>query len=518
MDVAMARRPSAGQLTWLWLLIGFLLLPFTAYQGVIPLAAWIAPVFLLRFARTTAHGRLGLFLVFLAYAASVLLGERGTTGGGIDMAWGLTAYPLIYGALYTLPYAADRAIGSRLGMWPRLFVFPTAFVSLIWAMTLLHATDTFGSPAYSQGGDLVLMQLASVTGMWGVIFLIAWFATTINCAWEHAFRGKGVSGPLLAFATALVAVILFGVVRLALPAPASPTVEVAAVTADSGLVDAATKDLDLATFFGATDAQRSAARPKLEATVDAMLARTETALLQGARLVAWQEDAVWVLEEDRQATIDRASALAKAHAADLPITLSVLTRVPGLPYLRNESILIDETGRVLATYEKSYPTFPGEWLATIPGSGDLPVVDTPYGRLSTAICHDVAYPGLLHQAGANGVDVLFVPTHTAFAVWAAADASEASFRNIENGFAMVRPTGNGPTLITDPVGRTIASADYVPAGGILAAAIPTRGQTTVYGRIGDAFAYLCLLALAGLTTYALIRGRRTVAVGRPVSA
>ena len=183
-----------------------------------------------------------------------------------------------------------------------------------------------------------------------------------------------------------------------------------------------------------------------------MLARTESALRQGAKLVAWQEGAIWVLEEDRQATVDRASALAKQYDAYVQMTFGVLTRASGLPYLRNESILIDDTGRVLATYEKSYPTFPGEWLATIPGSGALPLVDTPYGRLSTAICHDVAYPGLLHQAGASGVDVLFVPTHTAFAVWAAADASEASFRNVENGFAMVRATGNGPTLITDPMG------------------------------------------------------------------
>ncbi len=49
------------------------------------------------------------------------------------------------------------------------------------------------------------------------------------------------------------------------------------------------------------------------------------------------------------------------------------------------------------------------------------------------------------------------------------------------------------------------------------ATVPTRGEATLYGRIGDAFAYLCLLALVGLTTYALIRGRRTVAVSRPVS-
>ena len=39
------------RLTWLWLLIGFALLPFTIVQTMLPLAAWLVPLFLLRFAR-----------------------------------------------------------------------------------------------------------------------------------------------------------------------------------------------------------------------------------------------------------------------------------------------------------------------------------------------------------------------------------------------------------------------------------------------------------------------------------
>jgi hypothetical protein len=50
-------------LRWLWLLIGFALLPFTAYRVVIPLAAWIAPVFLLRFERVSRRGGPALWLI-----------------------------------------------------------------------------------------------------------------------------------------------------------------------------------------------------------------------------------------------------------------------------------------------------------------------------------------------------------------------------------------------------------------------------------------------------------------------
>jgi len=43
--------PRSSARSWLWLGIGAALLPFTLLQTVVPLAAWLAPVFLLRFTR-----------------------------------------------------------------------------------------------------------------------------------------------------------------------------------------------------------------------------------------------------------------------------------------------------------------------------------------------------------------------------------------------------------------------------------------------------------------------------------
>ncbi len=505
-------RISQAQLTSLWLLIGFALLPFTAYQSVVALAAWIAPVFLLRFVRTAERGRPALFLIFVGYAAAACIGARGTAGTGIDLAWGVIAC-LIHGVLLMLPYAADRTLGRRLGTWSRLFVFPSAFVAVDWLPSMFNATGTFGSAAYSQLGDLALMQLASITGLWGVTFLIGWFASTFNAAWEHGFRRREVAGPAVAFGFVFIAVFAFGIARLELSTPTSSTVRIAAVTADQALVDGATADIDFATFYGSTDAQRAAVRPRLVATVDSMLARTETALRSGAEVAAWQEDAIWILEEDRPATIARVAAVAKQYHAYIQMTLGVFTRSPGLPYLRNQAILLDPSGTVAWTYDKTHPVFPGEWLATLRGSGTLPLLDTPSGRLSTAICNDVGYPAFVQQAGSNGVDILIAPTHTVAAVWATNDAAEATYRGIENGFTLVRPTGNGPTLIDDPEGRILASQNATAGGTIVAAQVPTRGVQTIYGRIGDAFAYLCVLGLVGLATLGFAN-RRRVGVSR----
>ena len=133
---------------------------------------------------------------------------------------------------------------------------------------------------------------------------------------------------------------------------------------------------------------------------------------------------------------------------------------------------------------------------TVKGSGVLPVADTPYGRLSTAICNDIDYPGLLRQAGQKGADILLVPTDEPNSFWASADAAEAAYRAIENGTSLVRPARDGISLMTDYLGRVIASQDYSASNnGIMLASVPTTGVSTIYSRIGDAFAYLCTLGL-----------------------
>ena len=176
----------------------------------------------------------------------------------------------------------------------------------------------------------------------------------------------------------------------------------ATITLSPAVFNQANDGLDLMTFNRATSAQRAAWRPRFNATVDQMLARTQTALSRGAKLVAWQEQSALVLPEDRQNTINRAAALARSNGAYLEIWLGVLTRSQSLPYFLNQAILISPAGTVVWTYEKTYPVWPGESAVTVRGSGVLPVADTPYGRLSTAICYDLDYPGLLRQAGQKG--------------------------------------------------------------------------------------------------------------------
>lgn len=497
---------------WLWLLLALLLMPFAAWQTVIPLAAWLAPIFLLRFSRTMRRALIALPLIFAVYEFGNYVSARGFEWNPL----GFLGNQLFKALLWTLPYAADRMIGSRLKGWARLFVFPLAFVAVDWSMSLLRVSSS-GSPAYSQADNLALLQIVSVTGMWGLTFLIMWCASTVNALWEHGFDWGPVRGMAGAFAGVLLVALLGGSARLAFAAPDLPTVQVATITSDRALLAAAAGAIG-PEISQSSDAQRAAVRPKLEALLNQMLASTEMALRGGAKIVSWDEEAAFVLSEDEQRTLDRAGALARQYDAYLQVSIGIITRANTLLFLRNQSILIDPGGQVLWTYDKSRLVPYDEAFFTIAGPGILPVAGTPYGRLSTAICYETYYPELVRQAGQNGADILFAPSNDT-RMYAESAAAIGQLRAVENGVALVR-AAHGLTLVTDDEGRVLGSQDYFTnsGDGILLTTVPTRGVTTLYSRIGDVFAYLCVLGLIFLTGWAFVRRERAAAVRGPQPA
>jgi apolipoprotein N-acyltransferase len=253
-----------------------------------------------------------------------------------------------------------------------------------------------------------------------------------------------------------------------------------------------------------TDEERAAVRPQLEATVDQMLERSEEAVRSGAKIVGWQEGSALVLDEDRQQALDRASDLAKRYGVTLQLGLGVFTRAPTRHYFLNQSILIDNAGRIRATYNKTYPVIPGEAYVEIAGAGKLALVETPYGRNATAICNDFHFPALIRQSGQSDADIMMAP-YNDIVPWGQQDAVVATFRAIENGYSMVKATGNGLSMITDYQGRTLGQQRYGEGGGVMLAAIPTRGVVTIYSRIGDSFAYLNVAGFILLAGWALSR-------------
>lgn len=78
----------------------------------------------------------------------------------------------------------------------------------------------------------------------------------------------------------------------------------------------------------------------------------------------------------------------------------------------------------------------------------------------------------------------------------------AAYRAIELGAGMVRHTNDGLSLAVDHLGNTRSLLEHTAASGpvkVMNAYLPCRGVATVYGRIGDLFAWGALVGAAILT-------------------
>jgi apolipoprotein N-acyltransferase len=387
-------------------------------------------------------------------------------------------------------------------------VFPAAVTTAELLGTIGNPFGTAGSTAYSQYGSLPLLQLVSVTGIWGLTFLISWLASVVNQIWERGWSGPAVTGPAVLLVTITTAVMIFGGVRLAFAAPEAETVRVAALAPDRELSELAYSAPDLTS---GDQAERDLARSEHFAPVlDDLFDRSEREARAGAKIIAWSEAAARTLEEDQAGVVARAADLARKHGVYLQVSMIVQlpagSEASGGPRNENHAVMLDPSGSIVWDYQKLKPT-PGD--GQHPAKGEVPTLDTPYGRLATIICQDDFFPGLVRQAGAKGVDILLVPSADWDSV-AAWHAQQTPFRAVENGVSIVRPTRQGISLATDGQGRLVGhKADYFVADEqTLVVSVPTQGSDTWYAAIGDVFAYSSAVGLVVLTGAALRPKRR----------
>src|SRR5579859_5576409 len=190
-------KPRSQVASWFCLLCGAMLLLFADGRNTIPLATWLAPALMLRFVRTQPAWR-GLpvaYLVMIVFRAVAMRGMIPIPG---------TFYYIflaISGVSGLLPYLADRLAAPRLRGVLNTLVFPCTLV----AMQFIYShgpVGSWGSIPYTQSGNLPLLQILSVTGLWGITFLIGWFAGVLNWTWEQGFGDRRARFPLLLFAGA----------------------------------------------------------------------------------------------------------------------------------------------------------------------------------------------------------------------------------------------------------------------------------------------------------------------------
>lgn len=489
---------------WLWLLLLAIFTLLSTGRWTVALLAWLPAIFNLRFLRGRPV-RSGF--VLLALTGFVV----------ISIAWyGLLAAPLpvflvtmaVNAFIGSLPFLVDRLLTPRLARDGRspfyaTLLYPLAATAIEFLSLSANPMGSFGAQAYSQYGLLPLMQIVSLTGLWGLTFLIAWFASVVNWAWEQGFAWKPIRSGVVIYAAILLAVLGYGGVRLlAAPESAAQRTPVAAFTA---------VELDFSELMPLLESDPAAFRATTTAYHQRYLEQTRVQAQAGARIILWPEGAGIGLAADVEALTAAAQALARQEG--IYLGLPVFKLFPGAGRApENRLLLIDPSGAIVTDHVK----YGGNMFeGSLKGDGVLQVVDTPYGRLAGVICWDADFPAVLRQVGQARAGLLLIPAHD----WADIDplhGQMAVFRAIENGVSILRQADQGLSLAADPYGRVLAaSSHFEDANWLLTASVAGQGLPTLYTRIGDAFAWLCVLGFAGLSLWAVVAGRRSHPLGQP---
>jgi Rhodopirellula transposase DDE domain/Apolipoprotein N-acyltransferase N-terminal domain len=178
---------SSDRLWWLWLALSLLLLSFTHFQTVVPIAGWLGTVLLLRFTRVYPHRAIALLLVLIVNGIAGFVGMR---QNWIPIApIMLLFYAILLAVVPFLAYAADRFLSPYWTGLPRTLIFPTATIIAEWVQSLtpIGGWMPLGNTQYS---NLTLMQVVSLTGIWGLSFAIALVRAFKNAGQEWHHKGQ----------------------------------------------------------------------------------------------------------------------------------------------------------------------------------------------------------------------------------------------------------------------------------------------------------------------------------------
>jgi apolipoprotein N-acyltransferase len=347
---------------------------------------------------------------------------------------------------------------------------------------------------YALSEPLALAQTASLIGLWGMTFLtVAIFASPAVLI-DGSSRGrKPWFAPAAALAL-LVAMGIYGAVRLSL----QPTV----MTGVKLRIMQPNLQQDVKFNYGA-----KAEVMQRYLTLSDRASGPQSTGVRDAQILIWPESAFpFFLTREADAMAQIAELLPKGTVL---VTGSV--RAPdGPPGARvtrayNSIYTIDHDGSVLSVYDKLHLVPFGEYLpfqdwmeklgfvqltkvhgGYIPGTRRHALEIPQAPPALPLICYEAIFPGIV-AAGEDRPGWIINLTNDGWfgnSTGPYQHLQQARLRAIEEGLPLVRAANTGISAVIDPYGRIVARLG-LGVDGVLDASLPAARPPTIYARIGD---------------------------------
>jgi apolipoprotein N-acyltransferase len=375
-------------------------------------------------------------------------------------------------------WAVSR-VTARWSVGAALLAAPFFWIAGEWLRGHLFGGFPWGTIAYSQYRNLAVIQIAELTGVHGVSFLIvavnAALAGCLLLTWRRAVIGVALAVVLLG------ATLLFGSSRLRAETRPAPAVRV--------------------TLMQPSIEQPVKWEPRhTQQTLDIYFALMRQAAGERTELIVWPETASpTILRQDAGliAALTEMSAELKA-----PLLVGSIDAAGNPPRFRNTAFLLTDRG-IVGRYDKIHLVPFGEfvplsgvigfvrgWAEFIselePGTRTVvfPGPPAPYG---VVICYEGIFPDLVRSFVRDGARLMVNMTNDAWFGRTSGPEQHLTmypFRAIEHRISVVRAANTGVSAFIAPSGQIMKRLGLFQRG-ILTDSVPLRVGRTLYTRLGD---------------------------------
>lgn len=421
----------------------------------------------------------------------------------------------LYLALYFGIFAVGADILLRQFPRPRIryaFLVSTLWVGLEYVRSHLFTGFGWALLGHTQWENLPIIQIADMTGAYGITFLIVFTNALISSKIKKKIKGFVPEPRYLALLVIMLTVTaIYGYFRMDEKFRGEP--------------------LKVSVVQGNIPQVQKWDEKYADDILKQYVSLTAEAAKDKPNLIIWPETSVPGFLETDQKIFDTVSNLAKEVNTYLLIG-TPSEAAPGRGPYFNSAVMFSNEGKIVKRYDKIHLVPFGEYVPF--GDNIFAFVKTRYdmgedyspgreytlfevpfekeknAKFGVLVCFEDVFPELVAESVKGGADFMVVITNDAWFMKTGAPyqhAQSSVFRAIENRINIVRSANTGYSCFIDQKGRITGSVKdakgekiFIP-GFATAKIVPAKGKT-FYSKHGDLFAWACIwIFLFDLTLY-----------------
>lgn len=416
----------------------------------------------------------------------------------------LAAYLSLYTAIF-----AFGVVYFETKKFPLVFIAPLLWTGLEYAKSHVLTGFPWENLAYSQYLYHPVVQIADITGIYGITFIIVMVNVIIYDVLTTKPKGKRLVREVMAGCIILLVIGIYGVMKIR-------SLERSLLSADSMNVSVIQGNID----------QNIKWNPQFqEKTINTYRNLSLTNAPSGSRLIVWPETATPFFFQEKNDRHREVVRVARDAGSWLLFgSPSYLKDEDSLSFM-NSAFLLNSEGDVRGRYDKVHLVPYGEYVPLrqwfpfisklVVGVGDFASgpgfhpLSMNHHRLGVLICYEGIFPEAGRSYKKAGADLLVNITNDAWFGRTSAPyqhLSMTSLRAVENRLYIVRAANTGISAVIDPTGRIINQTELFEEAS-LQGTVKFTHDNTFYMLYGDVFVYSCLLSI-GICILISIRRRR----------